>query len=383
GCGNRGTGAAMNYLKAGPNLQLAAMADIFEDKMARSRTKLKEEMNVQVPDDKCYIGFDAYKKIMDSDVDIIIQATPPYFRPLHFAAAVESRKHVFMEKPLGVDPVGVRSIISSAKKAEAIGLTVVTGTQKHHMPNYIEAYEKVLQGAIGEIVAANCYYNVGQLWYKKRQTGWSEMEWMLRDWVNWAWLSGDHIVEQHIHNIDVINWFMGEKFPVKAVSFGSRQRRITGNQYDNFSTDFVYEGNIHEHSMCRQINGCANQIEDYIIGTKGYTDCESFIKSLDDKEIWKFSINGGNDKQVSHRSGLDQEHINMITAIRSNKPLNTAEFTAKSTLTAIMGRISAYTGKEVTWDEVMKSNLRLGPENVTKFDSSEYFDHTIPVPGEE
>ena len=382
GCGGRGTGAAINFLKAGPNLELVAMADVFEDRMDESRKKIKDEMSVEVPDEKCFIGFDAYKKVLESDINYVILATPPYFRPVQFKAAIEARKHVFMEKPLAVDPVGVRSIISDARKAESIGLTVVTGTQRHHMPNYIEAYKKVRYGEIGDIVSANCYWNAGQLWYKNRKPEWTEMEWMIRDWVNWTWLSGDHITEQHIHNIDVINWFMG-KFPQKAVGIGSRQRRVTGNQYDNFSIDFIYEGDVHVHSMCRQISGCANQIGEYIRGSKGYTNCKSFINDTAGNKIWDYSEENEGENGKRDVSGQDQEHINMVTAIRKNTPMNTAEFTAKSTLSAIMGRIAAYTGKEVTWDEMMNSDLRLGPENVTQFGASKYFDHTVPVPGEE
>ncbi|MFW6103855.1 MAG: Gfo/Idh/MocA family protein, partial [Bacteroidota bacterium] len=234
GCGGRGTGAAIDFLNAGPNLQITAMADVFEDKMAESRQKIKKQTGTEVADDQCFIGLEAYKKLIDSGVDIVILATPPYFRPLHFAACVDAHKHVFMEKPVAVDPVGVRSIISSAKRADDLGLSVMTGTQRHHQKSYIEAYKRIMRGEIGDIVAANSYYNIGQLWYRERQSEWSDMEFMLRDWVNWSWLSGDHIVEQFIHNIDGINWFLGGKFPQRATAFGSRHRRVTGDQYDNF-----------------------------------------------------------------------------------------------------------------------------------------------------
>jgi len=381
GCGGRGTGAAINFINAGPNLELAAMGDVFEDKMADSRKRIKEQTEQEVPDNRCFIGFDAYQKVIDSDVDIVILATPPYFRPLHFAACVDAHKHVFMEKPLAVDPVGARSIISSSKRADDLGLTVITGTQRHHQESYVEAYKRIMRGEIGDIVGANCYWNSGQLWYRERKPEWSDMEFMLRDWVNWAWLSGDHITEQHVHNIDVINWFMGGKFPQRAVGFGSRHRRVTGDQYDNFSVDFVYEGDIHMHSMCRQIDGCVNDVSEFVRGTKGYSDCTSYIARPDGENIWSY------EKPEDVNSPYLQEHIHLVTSIRRDEPVNEAEFTAKSTLCAIMGRISAYTGEEVTWDEMMKSSLRLGPEggpeSVTSLGSSDLVNNKVPVPGSE
>ena len=229
GCGGRGTGAALNFLNAGPNLQITALADMFQDRLDDCRKKLKEEKKVEIPDSNCFVGFDAYKKVIDSGVDLVILATPPYFRPEHFKAAIDARKHVFMEKPVAVDPVGARSVMATAKNAEAIGLCVVTGNQRRHQRDYLEVYARIASGAIGNIVSANCYWNQDRLWYVEPKPAWSEMEAMIRNWVNWTWLSGDHIVEQHVHNLDVINWYTG-KWPVSAVGFGSRQRRITGDQ---------------------------------------------------------------------------------------------------------------------------------------------------------
>jgi len=381
GCGGRGTGAALNFLKAGPNLQLAAIADVFQDKIDSCRNKLKEKAGVEIPDNKCFIGFDAYKKVIESDVDIVLLVTPPYFRSEHFRACVEARKHVFMEKPVAVDPVGARSIITSSKKAETIGLTVVAGTQRRHQKDYIETYKQVYNGAIGKILSANCYWNGDKLWHRDRQPGWSDMEFMLRDWVNWCWLSGDHIVEQHVHNIDVINWFTG-LWPLKALGFGSRQRRITGDQYDNFSVDYVFEGDIHLHSMCRQISGCANNVSEYIRGEKGYTNCKNIINSHDGNVKWKFQYptdKEGNEDPKMISNPYDQEHVDMVTAIRTSNPLNEAEAIAKSTIAGIMGRISAYTGKEVTWDEMMNSDLQLGPKELTMGSVNMKFE--VPVPG--
>jgi myo-inositol 2-dehydrogenase / D-chiro-inositol 1-dehydrogenase len=366
GCGGRGTGAAINYLNAGPNLQITALGDVFQDRLDRCRKQLIENNNAEVADEQCFVGFDAYQKVIESDVDIIILATPPFFRPAHFDAAVRARKHVFMEKPVAVDPVGARSIMASARMAEAAGLKVVTGTQRHHQRDYVTTFEHIKSGAIGDIISANCYWNQSQLWYVNPQADRTEMENMLRDWVNWIWLSGDHIVEQHMHNIDVINWFKGNH-PVKSVGFGGRHRRVTGDQYDFFSVDFVYDDGMHMHSMCRQINDCANNVSELIHGTKGRSNCSNWIEDLKGERVWDFSYPLDESGQPSHRamiSPYDQEIIDLVAAIRNNTPLNEAEQCAVSTLTAIMGRISAYTGKEVTWEEMMNSNLRLGPSEM-------------------
>jgi predicted dehydrogenase len=382
GCGGRGTGAALNFLKAGNGLSITALADTFEDRLASCREKLKEQAGAEVPDDKCFVGLDAWKQVLESDIDIVILATPPYFRPEHFKAAVEARKHVFMEKPVAVDPVGVRSVIASAKKAETIGLTVVTGTQRRHQHDYIETYTKVYNGAIGKIVSGNVYWNQSKLWHRDRKEEWTDMEFMIRDWVNWTWLSGDHIVEQHVHNIDVAAWFTG-KFPVRAVGFGSRHRRVTGDQYDNFSVDFVYDDDTHIHSMCRQINDCTNNVSELLRGTEGYTNCKNTIFNPDGSVLWKYEYplddNGEQMKNVKI-SPYDQEHVDLVTAIRTDTPINEAEVTAKSTLAGIMGRISAYTGKEVTWEEMMASELKLGPAEMVmgKVDMTQF---TVPVPG--
>ena len=382
GCGGRGTGAAINFINAGPNLTITALGDVFADRVASCRERLAKD-GVEIADENCFVGFDAYQKVIDSGVDIVLLATPPYFRPEHFEAAVSAGKHVFMEKPVAVDPAGVRQILATGEKAKGMELSVVVGTQRHHQHDYVATWGKVQEGMIGEIVAANCYWNQNQLWYRDPNPSWSEMEYMIRDWVNWCWLSGDHIVEQHLHNIDVINWFTGKK-PVSAVSFGARHRRPTGDQYDMFSTDFIYEGGIHVHSMCRQINGCESNVSEWIQGTYGSSNCQNAIWDPTKQEVWKY------DKYTLDAEGkmttnlaispYDQEHIDFVTAIRTGKPLNEAEFVAVSTMAAIMGRVSAYTGKIVTWDEMMNSEIKLGPTvfAMGPVDVSK----TVPVPGQ-
>jgi len=363
GCGGRGSGAMINFLDAGPNLIVHSLGDAFPDNIQACRDKLKKEKNLEVADENVFVGFDAYEKVLASGVDMVILATPPHFRPLHFEAAVQARKHIFMEKPVAVDPVGIRSVMASAKKAEALGLKIVTGTQRRHQLDYVDVYKQIMSGAIGEITSANCYWNQNQLWYRNPQASWSEMEYMIRDWVNWLWLSGDHIVEQHVHNLDVITWFTG-MHPTKAVGFGSRQRRVTGDQFDNFSVDFVYENGMHLHSMCRQINGTSNNVSEFIMGTEGKTNCQNTIWDLKGTEKFAYTYpkddNGQPMKNVKV-SPYVQEHIDLVTCIRQNIPINEAEQTAISNMTAIMGRMSAFTGKDVTWDEVMNSDMKLGP----------------------
>ncbi|MBN1292805.1 MAG: Gfo/Idh/MocA family oxidoreductase [Candidatus Latescibacteria bacterium] len=392
GCGGRGRGAALNFLNSGPSLRITALADVFQDRVDEAVKQVtdKSKGGQDTPPENQFVGFDAYKKVIDSGVDVLLIATPPHFRPEHFAAAVAANKHVFMEKPVAVDPVGAKSIIESAGQARTKNLTVVTGTQRHHQDKYVETLKQVANGAIGDIVAARCYWNQNQLWYRERQPGWSDMEWMIRDWVNWTWLSGDHIVEQHVHNIDVINWFTG-KLPVKAVGFGGRARRVTGDQFDYFSIDFEYEDGMHTHSMCRQVNGCANNVSEFIVGTKGSTNCADTIYNLDGSVKWKcIEIESGQAKEPAPyevtyledvRSPYDQEHVDFVTSVRTGEPLNEARLTAESTMCAIMGRISAYTGRETTWKEMMDSDLRLGPTEYAmgKMDTNP----VIPVPGED
>ena len=382
GCGGRGAGAAINFLDAGPNLKIHSLGDVFQDRVDECKNKLQDARQETVADENCFVGFDAFEKVIDSGVDVIILATPPHFRPVQFAAAINARKHVFMEKPVAVDPVGARSIIASSKKAEALGLVVGTGTQRRHQRDYVATFKEIYEGAIGDIVSANCYWNQSQLWYRNPKSEWSEMEYMIRDWVNWTWLSGDHIVEQHVHNIDVVNWFT-EKHPTKAVGFGSRHRRVTGDQYDNFSIDFEYENGMHVHSMCRQIDGCTSNVSESITGSKGFSNCKNKIFDSSGKVIWEYKYpqnEDGTEGESVKVSPYVQEHIDLVKAIRENKPYVEAENTAISTMCAIMGRISAYTGKEVTWDEVMNSDLKLGPDSYSF--GKVNIEKNVPLPGE-
>src|SRR5690554_776512 len=363
GCGGRGTGAAIDFLNSGPNLQIVALGDVFQDKIDACRDLLKKEKNVEIPDENCFVGFDSYEKVLDSGIDLVLLCTPPHFRPAHVEAAVNARKHVFMEKPIAVDPVGARSVMASAKKADAIGLSMVSGTIRRVQKDYMETQRRVANGEIGEITGANIIRNGGALWYRSRQPEWTDMEYMLRNWVNFCWLSGDHITEQFIHEIDVMNWHIGQN-PVKAVGWGGRQRRVTGDQYDFFSIEYEYENGLRTHCAARQINGCTNKKVEQINGTKGYANAAGKIYDLKGNLVWEYPHpeEGDTTSEWKVTNPFVQEHINLVTAIRTGNRISDAEAQVNSTLVTIMGRISAYTGKDVTWEEMLNSDLYLGPK---------------------
>ena len=380
GCGNRGTGAALDFVAAGADLEIIALADVFDDKVKECRQKLANG-KVEVPLKNCFSGFDAYKKLLETDVDVVILATPPHFRPEQLKACVTAKKHVFMEKPASVDPVGARSVMASSKKAESLGLTIITGTQRRHQRDYVETYKRVANGAIGDFISARAWWMQSHVWFRTREKGWNDMEYMIRNWNNFCWLCGDHILDTHVHNIDIINWFTG-KHPVSAIGFGGRHRRLTGDQYDFFNVDFDYGDAFHSQSTTRQIDGCENGIGEIIMGSEGYTNCENTIFYPDGTVKWKYEypLNAnGVSSGVVKVSPYVQEHIHLATAIRTNNPVQEAERTAISTLTAIMGRISAYTGKKITWDEMMNSTLKLGPEEYKLGDVE--MEIKVPEPG--
>ena len=352
GCGGRGRGAAQNFLDAGPNLQIVALADVFPDRVTEARKILKERRGQDIAEAKCFSGFDGFQKLLESGVDVVLHATPPHFRPHHMEAVVAARKHMFLEKPVAVDVPGSTKVMQLAEQASSLGLSIMTGTQLRRDAARMEVVKRVRDGAIGDIRAMRTIRNQGALWYRVPQAGWSEMEYMIRDWVNWTWLSGDIIVEQHIHHLDSILWLTG-KPPIKAVGMGARARRKTGDQYDFFSIDYEYEDGVHMHSTIRQLNGCANVRDETIVGTKGAAKMDGEIVDLAGKPVWKFS-GPANDSLV-------QEHVDFVTAIRMEKPINTAKETALSTLMAIMGRDSAYSGAAITWADLLASTSRLGP----------------------
>jgi predicted dehydrogenase len=379
GCGGRASGAAFDFLNAANGVTIVALADLFKDRVDGLAERLKNDKNIIIPEEKRFVGLDAYQQLIDSNVDVVIIATPPLFRPIHFKYAVEKGKHAFLEKPLAVDSIGYRSIVVTAKQAAAKNLAVVTGNQRRNERKYVESYKKIMEGYIGEITGGNVYWNQGMLWYNERKEGWSDVEWMIKDWVNWNWLSGDHIVEQHVHNIDVFIWFSGLR-PVEAVGFGSRQRRVTGDQYDNFSVDFKMENGIHLHSMCRQIDGCSNEVGEFIQGTKGSWSSDGEIKDLEGNLIWKYDSDAEKE-QYQQTNPYVLEHVNWINHIRAKKPLDMASELVVSNLAGIMGRNSAYTGKKVTWDEISASPEDYTPADLTLDKIMDVESFHVPVPG--
>ena len=382
GCGGRGRGAAYNFLNAANGVTIVALADIFKDRLDDVANSLQQDKNIIIPEEKRFAGFDAYQKVIDSDVDVVIIATPPYFRPTHFKYATEKGKHSFLEKPLFVDANGYRSIMVTAKQAAAKNLAVLAGNQRHHQRSYVESYKKIMEGYIGDITGGVVYWNQNQLWYKSREEGWSDCEWMIRDWVNWKWLSGDHIVEQHVHNIDVFTWFSGLK-PVSAVGFGSRQRRVTGDQYDFFSVDFTMENGIHLHSMCRQIDGCENNVSEFIQGTKGSWSSAGdthAIKDLAGNIIWKYDVEAEK-AQFKQTDPYTLEHVNWINQIRSNQAMDMASGLAISNMAGVMGRDSAYTGSKSEWDSATAAQQDFTPADLDLTGKMDMSGFVVPVPG--
>jgi len=363
GCGGRGTGAAINFIDAGSDLTITALGDVFRDKLDQCREQLREQRNVEIADENCFIGFDSYEKVIDSGVDVVLLCTPPHFRPIHIDAAVKAGKHIFLEKPCAVDPVGARSVLVSVERAKEKGLCMVSGTIRRVQKDFMETRRRVINGEIGDIVSAHIIRNGGSLWVIRRKPGWTDMEYMLRNWANFCWLSGDHIVEQFIHEIDVMNWYL-QKIPVKAIGWGGRQRRVTGDQYDFFSIEYVYDNGMHTHCAARQITGCSNMTKQFFAGTNGYANARGTLYNLNGEEIWKYPAleEGSSDDTWKVTDPFVQEHINLVTGIRTGNAVNDAEAQVNSTLITIMGRMSAYTGKDVTWDEVMNSDLYLGPK---------------------
>ena len=382
GCGGRGTGAAGDFLKAGSGLQVTALGDIFKDRLDTCRESLKGK-GQNIPDDKCFVGFDAYKQVIDSGVDVVLLCTPPAFRPLHFEYAIKAGKHCFYEKPCAVDSVGARLMLMMGRQATQKNLSVISGTIYRSSRDHIETYRRVAGGAIGDIISAHVSRMGGALWFKLREKGWDDMEYMMRNWYNFCWASGDFVTEQFIHEIDKMSWFMGDKPPVRAEATGGRQRRITGDIYDHMSIEFVYENGCRAHCTSRQIGGCDTQTVVMLYGTKGYTNCRSTIYNYDGTIAWEYPYPKSKDDPDQTWKVPDpfvQEHIRLVTAIRTGVPINDVEQQTLSTLLTIMGRESAYTGKFVTYEQIMASTQKLGPETY-QFGPVPGFHEDIPLAG--
>ena len=386
GCGDRGTGAASNFLDAGPNVEIVAMADVLPDRMERSRAQLAERRNTVIDDSNCFIGFDAYQKaIAVPGVNVVLLCAPNHFRPEHLRAAVEAGKHVFMEKCAAVDPVGIRSIIASSRLATARGLTIITGNQRRHQRDYWEAFVEVKNGIIGDIVSATCHWNQGAFWDLRQRPEWSDMEYQIRNWFNVNWLGGDHILDQGVHNIDIVTWFM-EDTPVRAVGFGGRARRRSGDIFDYFSVDYTYADGKRMLHTARQIDGCDFNVSEQVLGTKGIAQLndrrEIRIVDYNGNILWEYDYAN---KPITNP--YEQEHVHLVESIRLNKRINQAESLAISNQVAIMGREASYTGQAITWEGIMASDLRYGPTPdeyaMGPVAREHYQEGVVPIPGRE
>jgi myo-inositol 2-dehydrogenase/D-chiro-inositol 1-dehydrogenase len=364
GCGGRGSGAAGQALNADPGVVLVAMGDAFSDRLENSRRNLIDHAGdrVDVPEDRRFVGFDAYQKVIDSDVDVVILATPPHFRPDHLAAAVKAGKHVFTEKPMAVDGPGVRKVIEASKKAKEQGTALMSGfCWRYNMPNR-ECYDRLHDGAIGDITTVHSTYLTGPLGKRPRQDGWSDMEWQMRNWQHFNWLSGDHVVEQAVHAVDKINWAMNNRTPVRCYGVGGRLCREgleSGDIYDHHAVLYEYDNGARAFHMCRQIPGCWGDNTEYIIGTKGNCFVNSWgptqiMNGPDNQPFWQYKGPNPNMYQV--------EHDELFKAIRAGTPINDGDFMAQSTLMGIMARMATYTGESVTYEDALNHHERLGPE---------------------
>jgi predicted dehydrogenase len=363
GCGSRrggrGRGAAAQCVHAGPGVKLVAMGDLFRDHLEYTRKYLKRlgPDKVDVPDDRCFVGWDAYQKVINcKDVDVVILATPPGFRPLHIQAAVAAGKHIFAEKPVAVDAPGLRSVMKACEEAKKKGLAVVSGLCWRYDTGMRETFKRIHDGGVGEIVTLQCTYNTGGLWSVPREPQWSDMEWQVRNWLYFTWLSGDHNVEQHIHSLDKMAWAMRDEYPVKAHGTGGRQVRTDpafGNIFDHHCVVYEYANGVKLFSACRQQDGCEKDVTDHVFGTQG--TCDVMRHRIKGAKPWSYART---------RSGGDMyqnEHNELIASIRSGKPINNGDYMTKSTLMAIMGRMATYTGQAITWEMALNSKQDLRP----------------------
>jgi predicted dehydrogenase len=368
GCGGRGRGAAAQCVRGGTNVKLWAVGDAFQNRVNEAMTNLRNNAGIgdlmEVPPERQFVGLNAYRDVI-ANCDLVILATPPGFRPIHLQAAVNANKHIFTEKPIAVDAPGVRTVLALHDEAERRGLCVVAGLQRHYQTGYLQSMRRIHEGEIGTITSGRCYWNQGALWHTARTTQMTDVEWQIRNWLYFTWLSGDHICEQHVHNLDVINWAT-RSHPLRCVGMGGRQSRTGpefGHIYDHFAVEYDYPNDVHVLSMCRQIEGCAQNVSEAVTGTQGtWTspnpgDPNNYRIRGD--RAWTFNARRDDNQPYQ------KEHDILIDCIRQGRRINNLRYVAESTMTAIMGRMSAYTGRAMTWNEALASNETLMPQNLT------------------
>lgn len=358
GCGGRGSGAALNALNADAGTRLVAMADAFRDRLDGSLGRLTKAKphQVAVDRDHCFVGFDACDRLLASGVDVVLLATPPHFRPMHLAACAAAGKHVFCEKPMAVDAPGVRAAEAACQVAKQKNLSIVAGLCYRHDRGIQETMKRMRDGAIGTIVAAQVTYNTATPWFRNcpREPGWTEMEYQMRNWYPFTWLSGDHNVEQHVHSLDKACWGLGDRSPLKAWGIGGRQCRdqpAIGNIFDHHAVVYEYVDGIRVYSFCRRQDGCAHDVSDRFLGTLGRSDVMKHV--IEGKTPWRYR---------GPKEGMyDAEHVALFKSIRRSTPINDGSFMMISTMMAILGRMATYTGQEITWEQAIQSQQSLAP----------------------
>lgn len=389
GCGGRGTGAATQALSADEGVKIVALADAFRDRLDQCYSRLSDRFGdsgrVDVPEDHKFTGFNAYQHAIDL-ADVVILATTPGFRPLHFEYAINAGKHVFMEKPVATDVPGVRRVLEAGRKAKANNLNVVVGLQRHYQNNYRNAVNRVRNNELGKIVSGQVYWNSGGVWVREREPNQTELEYQMRNWYYFNWLCGDHILEQHIHNIDVANWFIGE-YPATAQGMGGREVRTGkdhGQIFDHHFVEFTYPGGAVISSQCRHQPNTMSRVDEVFQGTRAtiHTDSShnTVVRSLNGDIL--YDHDGSNDPNP-----YQQEHDELFASIRNGNVISDTENGAKSTMTAIMGRMATYSGQVINWDEAMNSNMELVPDHLTwdsrpPVEPDQNGNYPVPVPGE-
>ena len=390
GCGGRGNGAIEDSMNADPAIKVIAVADAFEDRVQGTAKRLREKRadRVDLPDDRVFSGLDAYQKAIAAGPDLIITATPPGFRPMIYAAAIAAGKHVFMEKPCCVDAPGYRKLMEANQMAEDKGLKVGVGFQRRHQPEYIETIKRIHDGAIGDIKLLRAYWNGGGIWNRPRKEGATEMQYQVDNWYHFCWLSGDNICEQHIHNLDIVNWTWAKDgdpkkaHPVEANGMGGcLQRYLGGNKgtgqiFDEHFVEFTYADGTKMYSQCRHIPNTFSSVSEYVHGCKGESNCAGWIKG---EAEWRFRGEGVN--------SMVQEHKDLIAAIREGKPYNEGWHGASSSMTAVFGRMATYSGKTVKWDDAVAKGKSEFPEKLAwdapaPVNKNEAGDYPIPMPGQ-
>ncbi len=375
GCGGRGSGAAVNAMQADENCKLVAMGDTFADRLKLAQQTIESSAptgKYAVTEDRCFVGFDAYQHVIAADVDVVILATPPHFRPEHFEAVVAAGKHCFVEKPIAVDVPGVKRVQAACETARQKGLAVVSGLCWRYEPAVVETIRRIQDGAIGELVAIQSAYNTGTLWHRGDKPTWSRMEYQIRNWLYHTWLSGDHIVEQAIHSLDKTAWLNHDASPSTAVGLGGRQQRTGpqfGNIFDHHTVTFEYPTGVKVYFTCRQQSGCANDVEEVVLGTEGKA---WIIGNRIEGKAGKWHY------EQKSPSMYDVEHQHLFASLRQGSPIHNGDYMCNSTMIAIMGRMASYTGQLLTWDQVTASQEKLGPDSYAWTDVEE---SPVAIPG--